>query len=760
MRLIGYWFGEGEGPIEGGWLPLGDLSVVMGANDAGKSRLLRRFAADLEAMAAPSDASAPPTALLFVELERSEFDHVLSATYWDQNLEPIDDNWRGERAADRPFWRALRGELDGVKLWIDDLRERFAGKRHSRTVLRLLKDSRILAIRPLSEPSVGAEGARLGLYWCAPAVENLSAAEATAIEAFTADAGARDVAIGPAAPTPVVAVGEFDGPLIPSPASLPGGEARLQEDAAEAVSQLLRAKWVVLKAAADDEFRAAVARDGALRYLDALPGLQDAWLESADRYSAHLSTDACQAFELMTEAARKACAQFLASRYDLRIEPAPLREWAQGSPVRITLRLRPIHGTPGDSAPTETSCFSLGQVADGLKLWAEFAVAEGIDAVRMRTLDLLKALPSVEGSDPDGEDLVSCVAWAQRWLSTRGSHRVEGAPRARPSFGERLEWWDGESWGYGTHSVTPHALRLGRPTLYLIDEPERHLNPRLVREAARWLEDWLAGHRAQAIVVSHAVAFLGAGERTRYVLAERGAERASLRAFSPDELTAMTDIAQSLGLDHGELLGMTKLLLFVEGQGDRAVLEALFGSRLRRAGIVVVPISGTKNHPVIVEGDVLLRYCAHRAAVVFDKLNAACVGRLRRDRAFRREVYGKASTECKNMVQLLDAADRVERVLTPLPLEAPDMFDLLDDEVLRELFPSWPGHAEAQLAYGLERPRDKSYWKHLRDGYGAGKEVATLAAAAVRMRELGRVPTVLEALVEQAERLAEDADAA
>lgn len=47
-----------------------------------------------------------------------------------------------------------------------------------------------------------------------------------------------------------------------------------------------------------------------------------------------------------------------------------------------------------------------------------------------------------------------------------------------------------------------------------------------------------------------------------------------------------------MGLDHGELLVWTRYVLFVEGAADEAVLTALYGSRLRHAGITILPIGG------------------------------------------------------------------------------------------------------------------------------------------------------------------------
>ncbi|MGD9571373.1 MAG: hypothetical protein AB7V62_05780 [Thermoleophilia bacterium] len=746
MQWLGYWFGpSGSGPVDHGWLALGDLTVLMGANDVGKSRLLRRLEGDLDALEALSEGSSPPNALLFVEMEPDEFTSVFEAVVNE------DAPGRGPDLNEYPNKLAL----------LDDARDRFGSHPGATETLRLLEDSRTVAVEPTAITTPGGSRPGLLLHWCAPPLAELDPDLRTAVQRFVREDTPPDGDLDPQAPTIVIRIGEIEAPLLPAPVRLPVDETLLLEQAEEAVSQFLTVMLLFDRLQAGDRDLARMIEDGhALRYLEERPDPAELWLDDPGPHSACVRGDALLALELITRAANAARAPFLEQRYGLSVQPAPLGAWGRRPPLEISL-LPHEPPTEGEARGVGVRPFPLADAADGLRLWAQLAVAEGLDALRTTTSHLLNTLGIAagdvfEGVDSEVLEMGSDVFQLIEELKvTRSLPSWLGDTRPLP-LEERLAWWTAAV-STRSGSVAARAYRAVRPPLYLVDEPERHLNPRLAREAARWLERWLGEHRSQAIVVSHAVAFLAAGPDTSYTLVERGADWASLRPFSPDELNAMTDIAQSLGLDHGELLGLTRLLLFVEGLGDRAVLEELFGPRLRRSGIVVVPISGTKNHPVIVEGDVLLRYCATRAAVAFDSLSAKCVEQLRNDLVFRRKAYAqRGSTECKNMAQLLDAADRVERDIAPLPLDAPDMFDLLDDEVLRESFPEWPGHAEAQRAYGLDRPRDGGYWTHVRAEYGAGKEVAVLAAAAARMRELGRIPLVLEALMEKAERLADE----
>ena len=737
-----------------GWLPFGDLTVLMGPNDSGKSRLLARIEGDLDALEAMDEGATQPNSLLYLDLEPGELDDLIDAASPDEypHHPPFSD----------------RQEL------LEVIEDEFGSDPGAAEALRLLEHSSTVAVQAVAKPGRSVRRGDLLLHWCAPPLAEMDQPLRSAVEAFV-EGSESEESLDPSAPTLIARIGGIRAPLIPAPVRLPVDEAHLVTEVVEGVTQFLTVLRLFDKLRRGNEDLARLVASGqGLRFLETPPKPTNLWLTDPEGPSARIRKDALLSCAIITAAANSACVPFLKARYGLSVDPAPLPSWSGAPRVRVSLL---PHAPPkGELALNGTArAFSLPEAADGLQLWVQLAVSEGLDALRITTSHLLNTLPvatdyALKGDESGAAEWIEHLreegivqvdkSGAVDWVARLREEQVLPAElgNALPlELEERMAWW-GAAVDPSSDPVAMRALRALRPPLYLIDEPERHLNPRLMREAARWLEGWLAEHRAQAIVVSHAVAFLGAGENSRHAFVERNAETASLRPFSPLEVTAMTEIGLSLGLDHGELLGLTRLLLFVEGLGDRAVLETLFGARLRSAGIVVVPISGTKNHPVIVEGDVLLRYCSHRAAVVFDSLSDECIRRLR-DPEYRTQVYQRkprSSTECINMAKLLDAAAEAQREIEPLPLEALDMFDLLDDQTLREIFPRWPGHAEAQLAHGLEKPRDRSYWDHLRTEYGADKTVDVLGRAAARMRDLKLIPAVLEKLVSDAERLADN----
>jgi hypothetical protein len=48
MRLIGFAFDDAAGPVERGYVPLGGLTVALGANDVGKTRMMHSLASSLD----------------------------------------------------------------------------------------------------------------------------------------------------------------------------------------------------------------------------------------------------------------------------------------------------------------------------------------------------------------------------------------------------------------------------------------------------------------------------------------------------------------------------------------------------------------------------------------------------------------------------------------------------------------------------------------------------------------------------------------
>ena len=77
-----------------------------------------------------------------------------------------------------------------------------------------------------------------------------------------------------------------------------------------------------------------------------------------------------------------------------------------------------------------------------------------------------------------------------------------------------------------------------------------------------------------------------------------------------------------MGYDRGELLSSLALILFVEGEADRQVLDELFGAELHRAGVGMIPIHGAARNQQkgVIDAEVLLRFTSTRCALLLDNL--------------------------------------------------------------------------------------------------------------------------------------------
>lgn len=148
-----------------------------------------------------------------------------------------------------------------------------------------------------------------------------------------------------------------------------------------------------------------------------------------------------------------------------------------------------------------------------------------------------------------------------------------------------------------------------RPVIFLLDEPEAHLHPRLQAEAAARLSELVVEEfRAQLLLATHSVDILN----------RLGAEGAALlrcdRAATPSAV-ALNDDAQLYGdlRSWADLTPYTAInflasrrVVFCEGDGDREVLERLGRLRFRSdpdglrrlQGWSVVQLNGVGNAPI------------------------------------------------------------------------------------------------------------------------------------------------------------------
>jgi hypothetical protein len=724
VRLIGYEFADADGPVAGGYLHLGSVTVLIGANDVGKSRLLRTIAQGATSLdALLSNDAFRGNHRFFVKLHPDDALQLLTLTY-QRHISQLRDAGLNEEAD---------AEAEGEELpWLSYLPAdaRDLHPRSSTFTFEALADW-------CGKPQGGAPG--LLVSWCRvpkPLARDIN---------FNVDDRA-------------VLMGTLDVPILPVPVQLPVTEpAWLREQMADALSEwLAHVHWAVrtqpqleaLGQFTDDEDAAYAWIDVAesfARAVERRPPRRDVWtIEDADERTVAYRPLARTACAFVSDIATKLSPAFVHGRYELQVAPVPVLDWDDRSPVTISLVARDGSGV-----------FDARDVADGLRLWIEMALLEAADAMRRVELNLRNALLQIEHA----RDAAAVGAAAEAYLEQLAEATQNPIdPPFERSLGAALALAPGldSPMRDDEASAEDIARRVSaaRPRLYLLDEPERHLNPRLQRAAAQWLVDLLETRGSQGLIATHAHAFLSVGSGPSFVEVRREGGKSQLAPFEAHELTAYSEIAKDIGWDRGELLTSVRVLAFVEGQHDRAVLEELFNLPFHHAGVVLVPIAGVGRHPQIVEHDVLIRFTRATIAVVFDKLERETIARMQTDENFRQESLRSRQTELQAMASLLHRAAENQRDVHPMALPVPDIFDALDEDVLRDQFPDFPGHESGNAAWEREKAKIPNRKLFYQERYGVPNAIDTYRKVAALMRSLDRIPEELQELGAQLELLA------
>ncbi|UGS35338.1 hypothetical protein [Capillimicrobium parvum] len=720
MRLVAYEFAGADAPVASGFIALGDVTVLFGPNDVGKSRLLSTIANGARSLDDLIEGRPARREHRFtVQLEAEDTEQLLNATYARQLDE--DDDGPPSTPDGRSAWLAMA-----------DPSHRAALSRSSVFALEALDDW-------CGKPPTGRPGLLVSwLHDIGPL------AGAHSFSGFSERA---------------TRIGTIDLPALPMPVHVPSTDPGwLRQQLADALEGwLAHVLW-------------AMSTKSALEWLrDAWQEVEgvDDWIDIAESFARRVEdrpapetlwtvrdegSVACRPLALagcrhLSELATSLAPDFLKERYQLEVKPQDLLRWREDDPVVVSL-----------VSAADGSVYDHSSVADGLRLWAEIALLEAADAMRRAELGLRHALFEIEAvvynRRPAGSATIDRYL---RLLDEAASKAVD--PPFQRTLGAAFALASGvdSPWRDENEPAPKLVQRVSavRPRLYLLDEPERHLNPRLQRAAARWLIDLLRTRGSQGLIATHAHAFLSAGSDTRFVHVRRTfSGRSELIPFSPDELTAYSDVAEDMGLDRGELLTNIEVILFVEGRHDQVVLDELFGSRFHRAGIVTVPIAGVGRHAQIVEHEVLVKFTRARLAVVFDKLEPAVIQRLLDDADFRQESLRSRDTELNAMASLLQNAAVNDRTVQPFALPVDDIFDALDEEVLRDQFPKYPGHGMASEEWQRNRRDNGNRKRFYEDRYDVPNHATTYKRIAALMRTLDRIPQPLTAFATEVERFA------
>jgi hypothetical protein len=283
--------------------------------------------------------------------------------------------------------------------------------------------------------------------------------------------------------------------------------------------------------------------------------------------------------------------------------------------------------------------------------------------------------------------------------------------------------------GYGLHAVGAglqrwamfavyEALRQSsgqteRTTLFVFDEPERHLHPAAQREAASFIAS-IVRAGANVIIATHSPAFLNEPiSHARYVRLSRIDGVTQAFPLDSGRLTAIERSFGDLGLTRADLIQLTRAVLLVEGEHDRFLVESFFGRQLADAHVRLLPIRGSENVLALLDAE-LLQKLAVPIFLMLDRTSSSFVDDLNRGRI----TFGRTKEE-RALAGLATALRSRAFPVTPLPLNVPDIVWTLPEKAVKLVAPRFPGweQATADLRHhkGPINPKDL-----LRTRYGLG----------------------------------------
>ncbi|CAM3414900.1 hypothetical protein BST27_29495 [Mycobacterium intermedium] len=292
----------------------------------------------------------------------------------------------------------------------------------------------------------------------------------------------------------------------------------------------------------------------------------------------------------------------------------------------------------------------------------------------------------------------------------------------------------------------------------LVDEPEAHLHPSAVASIVRWCQR-MVKCGFQIVAASHHEEFLRAsGSDIRFVKVSRGITTSTdatgklhrhvhtrTRTVLSTATAVLQELAAEVGMHPAAAFALHRAILFVEGPLDEAVLDEYAGSRFDAAGVVMIPIHGTKNLEGLIDGEFTTRL-GIKAGVLTDNTQTATIW----DRSNR-----KRSSEEIKIVRLINRFQ--EQGLPP-----PDLFGVPEDDLLFALptaavrdylngpFPDWQElREECRAAQGLG-PSDSADWKsYAHTHYGLPLTTASGVRKIVRYLDLaGTEMPSIQAVVE------------
>lgn len=304
-----------------------------------------------------------------------------------------------------------------------------------------------------------------------------------------------------------------------------------------------------------------------------------------------------------------------------------------------------------------------------------------------------------------------------------------------------------------------------RPVVAILDEPEAALHRSAEAHTSQALVERSKDPRQILIAATHSPELLNA-DGARIIEVRRGGAprgRSLVQELDPTDLDALAD----LGLLPSDLLRRTRAFLLVEGAHDEALIDELFGDRLRRARVQILPLRGATKLAGTIDSRVLFDFTSAVLVALLDNQDIEEVREAWRialtDRATKpiEEVTSaladnltSQNDETRFMREWLTSALRkgVEGRVLPYGLIAKDVIEYVPPGTLIDTDLSWQqlraAHQEA-VRSTKGTPRDFKKWMELT--YRVAITPQQLREAA---QSLGTIPTELERLMKTLEAVA------
>ncbi|MET7969776.1 AAA family ATPase [Micromonospora sp. NPDC005305] len=237
----------------------------------------------------------------------------------------------------------------------------------------------------------------------------------------------------------------------------------------------------------------------------------------------------------------------------------------------------------------------------------------------------------------------------------------------------------------GLSSLRPQTV------VRVFDEPESHLHPQAQRMIAVAL-DRLRLRGDNIVLASHSPHFLDL-PAWRLVHVQHTPEGTTMSALAAADLDARKALAGQMGLSRGELLTRVSLLLIVEGEHDRLLLEELYGARLQDAGVAIIRMHGTSNLPATAQMDFIERHLDVPIGVLLDFTRLEKVDD-------NRIPTSHLHAEEQALRHLRRACRKNRRPMTYFGLSRPDIVAYLNEDAIRVDEPGFPGWSTVTREFG------------------------------------------------------------